>query len=103
MEPLSTTVSRIHVIIQCSLATLTIAKCIKDAKTVDERVKSFNQDVLALQRTCKGLNTSLSMSRMYKAAKNGENQIGGHLWNKINITTNDCKTSLSQINLVLDK
>ena len=102
METLAAITGAFQLTSQCVQASVTIAKWIREVKTVDDRLRTFKSEVDALEHTYKGLENSLRSPQLRRAAKHAEAESGGHLWSQLSFTIKDCSETLVKVNSILD-
>lgn len=104
MDPFSISVGALQIVSICSNCTITVIKWVGDVRTVDQRIRGFYDEMLALSATYEGLGKSLKSPLMIEAARvaNG-NSDGAHLWSQVRVALDDSTKTIKRIKTVLDE
>jgi tetratricopeptide (TPR) repeat protein len=103
MDPFSIITGSLQVASVCSQCTITIIKWVGDVRTVDQRIRGFYDEVIALKATYEGLEESLRSPLMVEAARvANQTSDGAHLWTQVRIALDDSTKTMKRIKHVLD-
>ena len=103
MDPFSISVGALQCAQVAAQVTVTIIKWVGDVKTVDQRIRGFYEEVLALRATYEGLEESLRSPMMAEAARvASQNTDGAILWQQVRIALDDSTKTIGRIQSVLD-
>ena len=104
MEPLSIVTGAVQIIGFCTQCTVSIVKWVGEVRTVNERIASFCDEVNTLQGTYEGLEKTLRSQRMAEAAKSSaRSPDGAFLWAQLHTALKDSKSTMLQVNVVLNR
>ncbi|RMZ87273.1 hypothetical protein DV736_g5503, partial [Chaetothyriales sp. CBS 134916] len=103
MDPFSIVLCAGQIAGGCTQAAATIAKFCDDVKTVDTRIRGFDNEVTAFCSTYEGLSKSLETPILLEAARvASKTPNGAQLWDQVRIALDDSLRTVNRINRVLD-
>ncbi|OAP61626.1 hypothetical protein AYL99_03829 [Fonsecaea erecta] len=102
MDPFSLALGALQIAAACVSCTSTVIKIYGGINSVDDRIRSFCDEVAALRATYEGLEKSLSSPPLAEAVRvANKTDDGAHLWQQIKDALEDSKNTMKRVNEIL--
>jgi hypothetical protein len=103
MDPLSIAAGSLTIAKLCATCIVSLTIWVGEVRGIDGRIEALCAEIRNLSQTLDALNNSLGLPEMLRAAEAADATSEGELWKQLQMSLDDCKSTMEQLRDVLDK